>query len=126
MPANLLTPRPVEKRDYLAFLGRISPEKGADRAIRIAARAGMKIKIAAKVDNADKAYFDREIAPLLGQGHVEFIGEIDDSQKPDFLSGARALLSCAPHDLAVIVFAPASALTQTPGPNAGQALMVQP
>lgn len=92
MPARLLTPRPVENRDYLAFLGRISPEKGADRAIRIAARAGMKLKIAAKVDNADKAYFEREIEPLLGQGHVEFIGEIDDSQKPDFLSGARALL----------------------------------
>ncbi|MDE2517465.1 MAG: glycosyltransferase family 4 protein [Rhodospirillales bacterium] len=92
MPVNLLTPQKVDNRDYLAFLGRISPEKGADRAIRIAARAGMKIKIAAKVDNADKAYFESQIAPLLKQGHVEFIGEIDDSQKPAFLSGARALL----------------------------------
>ena len=56
------------------------------------ARAGMKLKVAAKVDNADKKYFETEIKPLLSQGHVEFIGEIDDSQKPAFLSGAHALL----------------------------------
>jgi glycosyltransferase involved in cell wall biosynthesis len=91
MPATLLTPQPVQQ-SYLAFLGRISPEKGIDKAIRIAGRAGMKLKIAAKVDNADKKYFDTEIKPLLSQGHVEFIGEIDDSQKPAFLSGAHALL----------------------------------
>jgi glycosyltransferase involved in cell wall biosynthesis len=91
IPAKLLTPQPVAQ-SYLAFLGRISPEKGIDKAIRIAARAGMKLKIAAKVDNADKKYFEAEIKPLLSQGHVEFIGEIDDSQKPAFLSGAHALL----------------------------------
>ena len=91
MPATLLTPQPVQQ-SYFAFLGRISPEKGVDKAIRIAGRAGVKLKIAAKVDNADKAYFDSEIKPLLAQGHVEFIGEIDDSQKPAFLSGAHALL----------------------------------
>jgi glycosyltransferase involved in cell wall biosynthesis len=91
MPAKLLTPQPVQQ-SYLAFLGRISPEKGIDKAIRIAARAGMKLKVAAKVDKADKKYFETEIKPLLSQGHVEFIGEIDDSQKPEFLSGARALL----------------------------------
>jgi glycosyltransferase involved in cell wall biosynthesis len=91
IPAKLLTPQPVAQ-SYLAFLGRISPEKGIDKAIRIAARAGMKLKIAAKVDNADKKYFEAEIQPLLSQGHVEFIGEIDDSQKPAFLSGAHALL----------------------------------
>ncbi len=91
MPAKLLTPQPVQQ-SYFAFLGRISPEKGVDKAIRIAGRAGVKLKIAAKVDNADKAYFDSEIKPLLSQGHVEFIGEIDDSQKPAFLSGAHALL----------------------------------
>jgi glycosyltransferase involved in cell wall biosynthesis len=91
MPANLLTPQPAQQ-SYFAFLGRISPEKGVDKAIRIAARAGVKLKIAAKVDNADKEYFDTEIKPLLSQGHVEFIGEIDDSQKPAFLSGAHALL----------------------------------
>ena len=91
MPARLLTPQPVQP-SYFAFLGRISPEKGVDKAIRIAARAGVKLKIAAKVDNADKDYFETEIKPLLAQGHVEFIGEIDDSQKPAFLSGAHALL----------------------------------
>ena len=91
MPATLLTPQPVQQ-SYLAFLGRISPEKGVDKAIRIAARAGMKLKIAAKVDNADKEYFAAEIKPLLAQGHVEFIGVIDDSQKPAFLSGAHATL----------------------------------
>jgi glycosyltransferase involved in cell wall biosynthesis len=91
MPANRLKPLDV-KRDYLAFLGRVSPEKGLDRAIRIAAAAGMKLKVAAKVDNADKAYFESEIRPLLSFGDVEFIGEINDDQKPEFLSGAHALL----------------------------------
>jgi glycosyltransferase involved in cell wall biosynthesis len=91
MPATLLTPQPV-RQSYCAFLGRIARDKGIDKAIRIAGRAGMKLRIAAKVDNADKKYFDSEIKPLLAQGHVEFIGEIDDSQKPDFLSGAHALL----------------------------------
>ena len=70
----------------------MSPEKGLDRAIKIAARAGVKLKIAAKIDNADREYYETEIKPLLSQGHVEFIGEIDDSQKPAFLSGAHALL----------------------------------
>ncbi|PPQ29501.1 glycosyltransferase family 4 protein [Rhodopila globiformis] len=92
MPANLLTPQPV-KQEYAAFLGRISPEKGVDRAIRIAGKAGMKLKIAAKVDNADKAYYDSQIKPLIqGNPDVEFIGEINDAQKPDFLSGAHALI----------------------------------
>jgi glycosyltransferase involved in cell wall biosynthesis len=91
MPARRLTPQPI-KPSYFAFLGRVSPEKGLDRAIKIAARAGVKLKIAAKVDNADREYYETEIRPLLSMGHVEFIGEIDDSQKPDFLSGAHALL----------------------------------
>jgi len=92
MPAKLLTPQPV-KQEYAAFLGRISPEKGVDRAIRIAGKAGMKLKIAAKVDNADKAYYDSQIKPLIqGNPDVEFIGEINDAQKPDFLSGAHALI----------------------------------
>jgi len=92
MPANLLTPQPV-RQEYAAFLGRISPEKGVDKAIRIAGRAGMKLKIAAKVDNADKEYYDTEIKPLIrANPFVEFIGEINDQQKPDFLSGAQALL----------------------------------
>jgi glycosyltransferase involved in cell wall biosynthesis len=92
MPAQLLTPQPV-KQEYAAFLGRISPEKGIDKAIRIAGRAGLKLKIAAKVDNADKQYYDAEIKHLIeGNPDVEFIGEINDHQKPEFLSGAHALL----------------------------------
>ena len=92
MPAGLLTPQPV-KQQYLAFLGRISPEKGVDKAIRIAGAAGMKLMIAAKVDNADRNYYDNEIKPLIDASPwVEFVGEINDSQKPAFLSGAHALL----------------------------------
>jgi glycosyltransferase involved in cell wall biosynthesis len=92
LPANLLTPQPV-KQEYAAFLGRICPEKGVDRAIRIAGRAGLKLKIAAKVDNADKEYYDSKIKPLIkANPNVEFIGEINDQQKPAFLSGAHALL----------------------------------
>jgi glycosyltransferase involved in cell wall biosynthesis len=92
MLPNILTPQPV-KQDYAAFLGRVSPEKGLDRAIAISGRAGMKLKVAAKVDNADKEYYDTVIKPLLKTNtHVEFIGEINDQQKPDFLSGAHALI----------------------------------
>ena len=77
---------------YLAFLGRISPEKRPDRAIEIAKRAGIPLKIAAKVDAADMAYFKTEIEPLLDHPLVEFIGEIGETQKCDFLGKARALL----------------------------------
>ncbi len=92
MPADLLAPQPV-KQEYAAFLGRVSPEKGLNKAIRIAERAGMKLKIAAKVDNADKEYYDSEIKPLIvGNPNVEFIGEINDQQKPAFLSGAHAVI----------------------------------
>jgi glycosyltransferase involved in cell wall biosynthesis len=92
MPADILTPQPV-KQEYAAFLGRISPEKGVDRAIAIAMKAGMKLKIAAKVDNADKEYYDTKIKPLIvGNPDIDFIGEINDAQKPEFLSGAHALV----------------------------------
>ncbi len=77
---------------YLAFLGRISPEKGPAAAIEIARRAGMKLKIAAKVDRADEGYFETVVQPLLAQPHVEFIGEIGEDQKGAFLGGAKALL----------------------------------
>ena len=78
---------------YLAFLGRISPEKRPDRAIRIARRAGIPLRIAAKVDTADKAYFESVVKPLLDEGNgVEFIGEIGDREKSQFLGGAAALL----------------------------------
>jgi glycosyltransferase involved in cell wall biosynthesis len=77
---------------YLAFLGRISPEKRADRAIAIARAAGLPLKIAAKVDRVDEVYFHAEIEALLHQPGVEFIGEIDDRHKNAFLGQARALL----------------------------------
>ena len=78
--------------DYLAFLGRISPEKGADRAIEIAKRVGIPLKIAAKVDRADRRYFKRVVEPLLNEPYVEWVGEISDHQKNDFLGNAYALL----------------------------------
>jgi glycosyltransferase involved in cell wall biosynthesis len=78
--------------DYLAFLGRLSKEKRPDRAIEIAKRAGMKLKIAAKVDKADSEYFNAEIKPLLGHPLVEYIGEIGELEKQEFLGNARALL----------------------------------
>ena len=78
--------------NYLAFLGRICREKRADRAIEIAKRAGMPLKIAAKVDRVDRRYFKRVVEPLLQQSHVEWIGEISDREKNDFLGNAHALL----------------------------------
>ena len=78
--------------DYLAFLGRISPEKRVDRAIAIAKACGWPIRIAAKVDPADQVYFECEVKPLLDDPLVEFIGEIGEREKSDFLGRARALL----------------------------------
>jgi glycosyltransferase involved in cell wall biosynthesis len=78
--------------NYLAFLGRIAPEKGPDRAIEIAKRAGVPLKIAAKVDPADRAYFEERIQPLLDHPLIEFVGEIDERAKCDFLGNALALL----------------------------------
>jgi glycosyltransferase involved in cell wall biosynthesis len=78
--------------EYLAFLGRICPEKRADRAIEIAKRVGMPLKLAAKVDRADRRYFKRVVEPLLDQPDVEWVGEITDQQKNDFLGNAYALL----------------------------------
>lgn len=77
---------------YFAFLGRISPEKGLDEAIGIAKRAGRKIKIAAKVDVMNKLYFEDVVKPLLNDSDVEFVGEIRDAEKEDFLGNAAALL----------------------------------
>jgi len=91
MPETLLSPGPEEPR-YLAFLGRIAPEKGVDQAISIARRAGLPLRIAAKVDKADREYFAREIQPLLDLPGVEHVGEISDGEKAAFLSGAIALL----------------------------------
>jgi glycosyltransferase involved in cell wall biosynthesis len=92
LPEQLLTPKPVTP-SYFAFLGRIAPEKRVDRAIRIAEHCGMPLKIAAKVDRADREYYDEQIAPMIRASKlVEYIGEINDVEKADFLSGAIVLL----------------------------------
>lgn len=91
LPAGLLAPRPV-RPSYLAFLGRIAPEKRVDRAIEIAEAVGMPLLIAAKVDRVDRDYFEERIRPMLSRPRVEFIGEIGDADKAEFLSGAHALL----------------------------------
>ena len=91
LPEKLLTPQAV-KPSYLAVLGRIAPEKGVDRAIRIAIRCGIPLRIAAKVDRADQEYYDAIIKPMMANPLIEFIGEIGDDQKADFLSGAIGLL----------------------------------
>ena len=92
VPPDLFQPS-SRPGDYLAFLGRISPEKRPDRAIAVAARAGMPLKIAAKVDRVDQAYWDDVIAPLVkANANVEFVGEIGDADKSDFLRNAAALL----------------------------------
>jgi glycosyltransferase involved in cell wall biosynthesis len=93
LPRNLLPFSANPKEGYLAFLGRISPEKRPDRAIEIAARAGMPLKIAAKVDKVDQPYWDEVIGPLVhAHKNVEFVGEINEHQKADFLGNAAALL----------------------------------
>lgn len=91
LPENLLR-QGNGRGEYLAFLGRISPEKAPDAAIRIAARAGLPLKIAAKVDRVDREYFHNVVEPLFGQGRVEFIGEIREDQKQEFLGNAAGLV----------------------------------
>jgi glycosyltransferase involved in cell wall biosynthesis len=91
LPIDLLQPG-TGPRGYLAFLGRISPEKRPDRAIDIAKRAGMPLKIAAKVDAVDRAYFQETIEPLLDHPLVEWIGEIGEEEKSRLLSEANALV----------------------------------
>jgi glycosyltransferase involved in cell wall biosynthesis len=92
LPLDLHHAQEPEKRDYVAFLGRISPEKRPDRAIAIARAIGIPLKIAAKVDRADEDYFRTKIKPLLQGRGVEFIGEINEQQKTKFLGDAKALL----------------------------------
>lgn len=92
LPADLLPYNEAPSWDYLAFLGRICPEKRVDRAIRIAKRVGMKLKIAAKVDKADQEYFKTAIEPMLDDPLIEFVGEVNDAQKRDFLGNAYAML----------------------------------
>jgi len=82
----------TEPGNYLAFLGRVSPEKGVDHAIEIAKRSGIPLKVAAKVDRADQEYYENHIKPMLEHDLIEFVGEITESEKNEFLGNARALL----------------------------------
>ena len=91
LPKDLYQFRP-EPGKYFAFLGRISPEKRVDRAIEIAKQIGIPLKIAAKVDLVDKEYFEAEIKPLLRDSLVEYVGEINEAEKDEFLGNAYALL----------------------------------
>jgi glycosyltransferase involved in cell wall biosynthesis len=95
LPRDLYTFHPRQGR-YLAFLGRLAPEKCPDQAIAIAKRAGIPLRIAAKVDPVDREYFQEHIEPLLDHPLVEYVGEITDAEKDDFLGEACALL--APFD----------------------------
>ena len=92
LPLHLHRPTFNPRGGYLAFLGRISPEKGVDRAIKVAQTLGIPLKIAAKVDRTDEVYFREQITPLLKGPGVQFIGEIDEQQKSDFLGQALALM----------------------------------
>jgi glycosyltransferase involved in cell wall biosynthesis len=92
IPLDLHKPTYRPRNSYLAFLGRISPEKRPDRAIAIARAVGLPLKVAAKVDKVDEQYFHEKIEPLLDQPEIEFIGEIDERAKTEFLGEASALL----------------------------------
>jgi glycosyltransferase involved in cell wall biosynthesis len=105
LPETLFRPGRGEG-GYLAFIGRLSPEKAPDAAIRIGRRAGLPLRIAAKVDRADEAYFESVVRPLLALPGIEYIGEIGDYEKGEFLGNARALLFpigwCEPFGLVMI------------------------
>lgn len=95
LPRNLYTFHP-QSQGYLAFVGRIAPEKRPDHAIEIAKRAGLPLRIAAKVDRADRTYFEAEIEPLLSHPLIEFVGEISDAEKDEFIGNALAVV--CPYD----------------------------
>src|ERR1700737_3336296 len=92
IPTNLYTPIYNPRGGYVAFLGRMSPEKRPDRAIQLARALGIPLKIAAKIDKVDESYFREKIVPLLSDPGVEFIGEINERSKTEFLGEAQALL----------------------------------
>jgi len=93
LPLDLYRPASESaERPYLAFLGRMSRDKRADRAIEIARGAGMKLKLAAKIDTDDKRFYHEHVEPLIDGHDIEYVGEIGESQKAEFLSGAAALL----------------------------------
>jgi glycosyltransferase involved in cell wall biosynthesis len=91
LPANMLTPSGVQPT-YLAFLGRISPEKGITTAVRISEAGGFELKVAAKVDKVNLDFYENEVKPLFEQSNVDFIGEVCEKEKGPFLSGAIALI----------------------------------
>jgi glycosyltransferase involved in cell wall biosynthesis len=91
LPVELYKPC-LDPSGYLAFIGRVSPEKRVDRAIEIAHRSGRRLKIAAKIDRVDRDYYQTKIAPMLRGSDIEFIGEISESEKNTFLGNASALL----------------------------------
>ncbi|MGE0469054.1 MAG: glycosyltransferase family 4 protein [Nitrospira sp.] len=95
LPRNLYTFHP-QSQGYLAFVGRTAPEKRPDHAIEIAKRAGLPLRIAAKVDRADRTYFEAEIEPLLDHPLIEFVGEISDGEKDEFIGNAMAVV--CPYD----------------------------
>ena len=90
--ANTLEAYRRDLADYLAFLGRMSPEKGVERAIEIARRSGRRLRIAAKIDRTEEDYYRSRVAPLLSDPLVDFIGEVGEAEKPGFLGNAAALL----------------------------------
>jgi glycosyltransferase involved in cell wall biosynthesis len=91
LPADLYRFQP-KPQDYFAFVGRLSPEKRVDRAIEIALACDAPIRIGAKVDAADREYFEVHVRPLLGNSLVDYVGEISDADKNDFIGNSRALL----------------------------------
>ena len=91
LPERLLMPQSA-KPSYFAFLGRVAPEKRLDTAIRIARHCGVPLKVAAKIDRADRDYYDETIKPMMNSPLVEYVGEINERQKAEFLGNARALL----------------------------------
>lgn len=92
LPIDLYQPYSSNAGNYLAFVGRICPEKGIEDAIAVAKRTGIPLKIGAKVDNADRAYFESRIEPLLSDPLVQFLGEVNDAQKNELLGNALAML----------------------------------
>lgn len=91
LPRDLYRPSDTPD-DYLLFIGRVSREKRVDRAIEVARRSGLKLRIAAKIDQADEVYFHEQIEPLFAEPFVEYLGEVGEAEKGALISGARALL----------------------------------
>ena len=92
LPEPVCPFNPAPRGQYLAFLGRVSPEKGLDRAIEIARRAGQRLRVAAKIDSSEESYWRSRIAPLVSDPLIEFVGEVNEEQTPALLGNAKALL----------------------------------